>query len=205
MVQKDDVHTTGHGLIVGLAVLQVVLLVIILGFVVAYFVGDSSSTRTISLPKDISLPKSIDNVYHVHARNARGCKFLYDGTYYVLPLGNIQLSSTDIEKEVKPFSLITNGYCTFRDDSSYDYQFGKNLVKAVYHAKDSVYLVVPPSIIEDWVSKKLVTVQDGHYINNYELVMSGGVESTPEIVSKEPEMITLPLPSRGEIPSVVIH
>jgi hypothetical protein len=78
-------------------------------------------------------------------------------------------------------------------------------VKAVYHDDSTIYLVVPVSIIQDWLMKKLVTVQDSHYALNQDLVISGGIKSKTVDTPKEPEIQTLPIPYKGEIPSVVIH
>ena len=130
---------------------------------------------------------------------------MYDGNYYVLPLQNIELSTQDVESQLEPYSVITTGYVTFESESSYDYNFGKNLVKAVYHDKDTVYLVVPVSYMQDWVSKRLLNVIDNHYVLNNDLIVSGGIQSKHEEVVAVPEIIDLPVPSRGEIPSVIIR
>jgi len=201
---KSEIDESSYGVMIAFTVLNFFIVLVIL-FIVLYDRYYPTSNRTIIRAVDSSVNKNIDGVYHFHAKNTKGDKFLYDGTYYVLPLGGIQLSSDDIGNYVEPYSLVTNGYCTFKNDSSYDYQFGKNLVKAVFHDKNTIYLVAPVSYMQDWVSKRLVSVQDNHYVLDHDLIISGGIQSKAVETPKEPEIITLPVPVRGEIPSVFIH
>jgi hypothetical protein len=187
----------------GLFQILVSLAILITLAFVAYQVFNTG-LRTTVVREAAAVSKSIDDVYHFHAKNLKGSKFLYDGNFYVLPLEDIQLSNNDTKQLIDPFSVITNGYCTFKQDT-HDYQFGKNLVKAVYHDNKKIYLVVPVSYMQDWVSKRLIAVKDNHYVLGHDLIVSGGIESKPIEVPREPEIISLPLPSHGEIPSVTIH
>ena len=113
----------------------------------------------------------------------------------MLPLSNIKLSSN--EYDIEAFSVITTGYCNFLSETSYDYNFGKNLVKAVYHNKSTIYLVVPISYMQDWLGKRLVSVNDNHYVLAYDLMVSAGIKS------KSSEFNNDLIPFKGEITSVI--
>ena len=112
---------------------------------------------------------------------------------------------TSLAGLVEQYSVITKGYCTFKNEGSYDYQFGKNLVKAVYHDNNTIYLVVPVSYMQDWVSKRLIVAKDNCYVLGYDLIISGGIEAKVVEPPREPDIVVLPVPIHGDIPSVTIR
>ena len=207
MVYTSDKDSFRNNFMFALLFIQLLLIIVITAmiFLNRFLPVDTATTTIVNRTSSTRSLETTDDIVHFHARNSKHDKFLYDGTFYVLPLGNIQLSTKGVDTTVEPYTVVTNGYCSFETEDSYDYTFGKNLIKAVYHNKDQIYLVVPVSYMHDWVSKRLVSVKENHYVLDNNLVISGGLHRKQETSTRVPEIISLPVPIRGEIPSVLVE
>jgi hypothetical protein len=167
------------------------MIVMIFIFVNKYYpiIGSSLIPRAIQ--------DSPDDIVRFRAKNKKNDKFIYDGTYYVLQLGDIKLSTSNTN-DIVPFTVITNGYCNFDNGDNYDYNFGKEVIRAVYHSKNIIYLLVPVSYIHNWITKKLVSVRDNHYFLEYNMNINGGI-------TRNVDNIFNPFTNNNEIPPVVIN
>ncbi len=170
-MKQDDKDFNTQGLLVAVAIIQLIILLAILCLIVfnQYIKFPISSNTSFNQSKDIDTT----TIYHFYATNFRYDNFLYNKKYYVLPLKNIQLSSEN--NTIEPNTLIINGYCEFKKENTDNYNFGKNLVKAVFINSDTIYLLVPVSYMQEWIGKQFILVNDNHYSLAYDLNISGGI------------------------------
>jgi hypothetical protein len=94
---------------------------------------------------------------------------------YRLLLTTVKMShSLDINYQT---SWITQGYCSFENNQGMDYHFGTYLIRLLYET-GHIYLYVPVSYIQEWLSKEFIRIENQKYLFNFALFVSAGMEYT---------------------------
>jgi len=175
-----------------------VLLVIAIGISIATLVVLIQSGKgALRLPApDTSATSMGQDALHISAYNSNQDALLYDGTYYVLKLRDVRLSSTSAP--LKYSSVIADGYVSFDTAQQNRYALGKNGIKVVYHDNSTLFLAVPVSYTHEWLNKGLISVKDNQYVLDRNLFVVGSVEIKETVVPRTP----LPLPDKSSIAMV---
>lgn len=136
-------------------------------------------------------PRDLD-IFHMTASIKPNDEFLYDGTYYILRLREVRLSSPNVQ--LKYSTVISHGYLSVETTNPEKYVLSKNGLKIVYHDNIAMFLVVPISYTHEWLHKGFININNGKYILDSNLFVVASID-IPETTYKAP----LPLPEKPTI------
>jgi hypothetical protein len=178
--------------------LVVLIVTVMLVLQIVYVVRPNVAMGSASDPDDVRENEGADgsSYQHVSGLNRVGDPFLYDGTYYVLRLGDVNLSSP--ETLLKYSTMITNGHVMLNTSTNKKYAFSRTGIKMVYHDNATIYLVIPVSYAHDWLNKGYITIKDETYV----LTLDVQVIATSPLPVASGMRIPLALPTTPTLPKV---
>jgi hypothetical protein len=173
-----------------------VLLIVVVGISIAILIVLLRNGGPTRLPIPETGASGGHDTLHISAYNSNQDALMYDGTFYVLRLRDVRLSSTSTP--LKYSSVISDGYVSFDTSQQNKYALGKNGIKVVYHDNSTLFLVVPVSYTHEWLNKGLISISDNQYVLDRNLFVVGSVELKEAVVPRIP----LPLPEKSSIAMV---
>lgn len=157
---------------------------------------DTTGSRNITEANPSSSVSTDIDVQHISGFNRVGDPFLYDGTYYVFRLGDVQLSSPTTN--LKYSTLLTDGYISLNTTKQTKYPLSRSGIKLVYHDNNTLYVVVPVSYTHDWLNRGYITIKDDTYV----LAVDTQAIATSVIQSGPVMRTPLALPASPSVPQV---
>jgi hypothetical protein len=135
---------------------------------------------------------------HLSSYNTARDPFMYDGTYYVLRLKDVRLSTPT--PSLKYASVITNGYVSFDKQQTLQYPLHRNGIKVVYHDPATSFLAIPVSYTHEWLNRGLIDIAQNEYVLTKNVFVVGNVRlAEPAPVARTP----LALPTKNTIATVL--
>ena len=110
---------------------------------------------------------------HFSCTNNSSDTLFFDGNYFALQLKNVLWSNNKSKDLITPFKPITDGYVRLNDGAIYN--FSDETIKAVYQNDESMYLVIPQSLVMDWFNKKYLVIQSQRYVLRDSLQIYGWI------------------------------
>jgi len=181
-----DTSTVLLGLVVCIVV---VMLILQLVYVVVPLASTGRSPATAATTRG-------SDVQHVAGFNRAGDPFLYDGTYYVFRVGDVQLSSPTTL--LKYSTMLTDGYLALNTSTQTKYSLSRAGIKMVYHDNTTLYVVVPVSYTHDWLNRGYIAIKDDTYV----LAVDAQVVATSPIPAGPGMRTPLALPVSPTLPQV---
>lgn len=135
---------------------------------------------------------------HLSSYNAAKDPFLYDGTYYVLRLKDVRLSTP--APTLKYASVITNGYVSFDKQQTLQYPLHRNGIKVVYHDPSTSFLAIPVSYTHEWLNRGLIDIAQSEYVLTKNVFVVGSVRLAETASAPR---TPLALPAKNTIATVV--
>lgn len=173
-----------------------ILVVVVLTLLINLALVGITLTLLLRNPPPASVPQFIStdtrDLFHMTAYVNDKDEFLYDGTYYILRLREVRLSSS--ETSLKYSTVITQGYISFDTTGVDKYILSKNGLKIVYHDAITLFLVVPISYTHEWLHKGFITIHNNKYVLDNNVFVAASLD-IPETTYKAP----LPLPDKPTI------
>lgn len=156
-----DVYTGLLGLVTCVVITILVLQLVYVIVPLAQQRGSSAAAAP-SGTRALGVKDTPSDTQHIAAFNKVGDPFLYDGTYYVFRLGDLQLSSPTTL--LKYSTMLTEGYLALNTSTQTKYPLSRGGIKVVYHDNSTLYAVVPVSYTHDWLNRGYISIKDNQYV-----------------------------------------